>query len=95
MTIHDKIRDEKLQYDINRAAVKISTRTSSKINKYECLAGEEILPQQQHAIIKEAKFTYSPLGKALEKKSTTVEKRNEKQIQALKSLESPYLRKNA
>ena len=40
MTIDDKIRDEKLQYDINREAVKISALTG-KIGKYEHFTGEE------------------------------------------------------
>ena len=35
MTIDDKIRDEKLQYDINRKAAKISVLSSRKINKYK------------------------------------------------------------
>ena len=43
MTIDDKIIHEKLQYDINREAAKISTLSSGKIGKYEYLAGEEIL----------------------------------------------------
>ena len=44
MTIEDHIRDEKLQYDINREAAKISSLLSGKIDKYEFLTGEEILP---------------------------------------------------
>ena len=44
MTIDGKIRDEKLQYDINREAAKISALSSGKIDKYEYLRGEEILP---------------------------------------------------
>ena len=44
MTIDDKIRDEKLQYGINREAAKISALTFGKIDKYEYLTGEEILP---------------------------------------------------
>ena len=44
MTIDDKIRDEKLQYDMNREATKISALSSRKIDKYEFLTGEEILP---------------------------------------------------
>ena len=47
MTIDDKIKDKKLQYDINREAAKISTLSSEKIDKYEYLAGEEILPSDQ------------------------------------------------
>ena len=37
MTIEDQIKDEKLQYDINREAAKISALSSGKIDKYECL----------------------------------------------------------
>ena len=37
MTIEDQIRDEKLQYDINREAAKISALSSGKIVKYEYL----------------------------------------------------------
>ena len=44
MTIDDKIRDEKLRYDINREAAKISALSSDKIDKYEYLKGEEMLP---------------------------------------------------
>ena len=42
--IYDKIRDEKLQYGINREAVKISVVSSGKIDKYEYLTGKERLP---------------------------------------------------
>ena len=68
MTIDGQIRDEKLQYDINREAAKISALSSNKIGKYEYLTGEEISPYNQKQIIEQAKFTYSPLGKAFEKK---------------------------
>ena len=44
MTIEDKIRDEKLQYDIYREAAKISALSYGKIGKYEYLTGEEIVP---------------------------------------------------
>ena len=44
MNIKDQVRDEKLQYDINREAAKISALSSGKIDKYESLTGEEILP---------------------------------------------------
>ena len=67
MTIDDKIRDEKLQYDINREAAKLWALLSGKIDKYEYLIGQEILLSDQSRIIEQAKFTYSPLGKALEK----------------------------
>ena len=64
MTIEDQIRDEKLQYDINREAGKISALSSGKIDKYEYLTGEDILLSTQQQIIEQAKLTYSPLGKA-------------------------------
>ena len=66
MTIDDQIRDEKLQYDINREAAKISALSSGKTHKYEYLTGEDILPSNQQQIIEQTKFTYSPLGKLLE-----------------------------
>ena len=68
MTIEDQIRDEKLQYDINREAAKISALLSGKTDKYEYLTGEEILPTTERQIIEQAKFTYSPWGKAFFKK---------------------------
>ena len=34
MTIEDQIRDEKMQYDINKEIAKISALSSSKIDKY-------------------------------------------------------------
>ena len=73
MTIDDKVRDEKLQYNINREATKISALPSGKIDKYQYLTGKEILPSNQRQIIEKAKFTYSQLGKALEKQIKTVE----------------------
>ena len=79
MTIDHKIRDEKLQYDINREAAKLSVLSSGEIDKYEYLTGEEILPSNQRQIIEHAKFAYSPLDKALEKQT-------EKQVGTLKSL---------
>ena len=42
MTIHEKIKDEKLQFNIYRETAKILTLSSAKINKYEYLKGEEI-----------------------------------------------------
>ena len=73
MTIDEKIRDEKLQYDINREAAKISALSSNKIHKYEYVTGEEILPSINQQIIEQDRFTYSPLGKAFEKQIKTIE----------------------
>ena len=58
MTIDDQIRNEKLQFGINREAAKISALSSGKIVQYEYLTSEEILPPNQKQIIEQAKFTY-------------------------------------
>ena len=86
MTINDQIRDKKLQYDINREAAKISALSSGKIHKYEYLTGEDILPSNQQQIIEQAKFTYSPLGKAFEKQIKATEDHGQKQVKALEDL---------
>ena len=83
MTYDDNIRNGKLQYNINREAVKISALSSAKIDKYKYLTGEEILPSDQSRIIEQAKFTYSPLGKAFEKQIITIEDQGIKQIEKL------------
>ena len=94
MTINDQIRDEKLQYDINREAAKISALSSGKIHKYEYHTGEEILPSDQQQIIEQAKFTYSPLGKAFEKQTKTIKDQGQKQVDALKDLRLNKLNAN-
>ena len=81
MTIDDKIRDEKLQYHINRE--KISALSFGKIDKYGYLTGEEILPSNQRQIVEQTKFIYSPLGKTLEKQTKTIEDQRAKQIDAI------------
>ena len=50
MTNEDQIGDEKLRYGINRKAAKISALSSGKIDKYEYLTGEEILPSNKQQI---------------------------------------------
>ena len=88
MSINDQIRDEKLQYDINREATKISALSSGKIHKYEYLNGEDILLSNQQQIIEQAKYIYSPLGKAFEKQIKTTEDQGKKQVDALNTLKS-------
>ena len=83
MAIEDRINNEKLQYDINRETAKISATSSGKIDKYEYLTGEKILPSNQQQIIEQAKFTYSPLGKAFEKQIKTIEHQGKKQVKAI------------
>ena len=84
--IYLEIRVEKIQYDINRKAAKISALSSGKIHKYEYLTGEYILPSNQQQIIEQTKFTYSSLGKFFEKQIKTIEDQGKKQVDALENL---------
>ena len=85
MTIDDKIRDEKLPYDTNREAAKISPLSAGKVDKYEFLTGEEILPSDQNRIMEQAKFSYYPPGKPFtnKKQTKTNEKQRKRQIDAI------------
>ena len=88
MTIDEKIRDEKLQYDINREAAKISAFSSNKIHKCKYLTGKDILPSSNQQIIEQARFSYSPLRKAFEKQIKTIKDQEKKQADALNTLKS-------
>ena len=85
MTIHDKIRDKKLGYDINSdpAISTIPALSSCKIDKYEYLTGKEILPSDQSRMIEQAQFTYSPLGKALQQQTKITEGQGGKKTDAI------------
>ena len=58
-TIYATIRDEKLQYDVNKEATKIPALSLGEFDKYEYHTGEDVLPSDPSRIIEEAKFTYS------------------------------------
>ena len=73
MTIDDKTRNEKSQYDSNREAAKILALSSGKIDKYEFATVEEILALDQRRVIEQAKFACSR-----KTKRKTLEKRGEK-----------------
>ena len=73
MATDEKIRDEEIQYDINREATKISALSSGKIDRYEYLTGGEILASDLIRIIEQDKFTYSILGKAFENQINKIE----------------------
>ena len=86
MTIDDKIRDEKLPYDINREAAKMSALSSRKIDIYEYLRGEEILPPDQRRVVKQAKIAYSTSEKVFENQTKMIKEQGKKQVEALKAL---------
>ena len=87
MTLNDQIKNKKLQYAINRERDKISGLSSREIHLYDYLTGEDILPSNQQQIIEQAKFTYSPLGKAFRREIKTIEDQGQKQIDVLRDLE--------
>ena len=78
MTIDDKIRDEKLQYKITKKAAKLAALSSKKIDKYEYLAGDDILPSNQRQIMEQANFVYYSLGKTFEKHTKIIEMKKKK-----------------
>ena len=63
MIINEEIKDEKLQHRINTEAAKILALSSGKIDKYEFVTDEGILPFDQSRIIKQANLIFSPLQK--------------------------------
>ena len=71
MTIDDKIRNEKLQYAVNREEVKISA-SSGKTGTYEYLAGKQVLPFDQSKVIEQPNLLFPLQGK--------VQKNKEKQL---------------
>ena len=73
MTLDDKIKDEKLLYGIKREDAIIAVLSSEKIDKYEFLTGEEILPPDQRRMIERVKFAYFPLEKSSEKQTKITE----------------------
>ena len=78
MTIDDQIKDEKIKYDINGEAVKISALSSGKIDKHEYLTGEEIFPSNQKQIIEEANLLILLWEKLLKNRQKQLEIKKKK-----------------
>ena len=91
MTNDDKTKYEKVQYNINREVAKISALSSGKIDKYEYLTGEEILPSDQSKIIEQAKSTNSQLVKTFEIQIKAIEKK-EKAKFSFRTFKTYYLK---
>ena len=75
MTVDDKIRDE-------NSTTRYEQKNIKNVNKF-ILTGGEILPSDSSRVMEQTKFTYSPLGEAIEKQIKTVENHGEKQIKAI------------
>ena len=86
MTIDHQIRDEELQYDINREAAKISALSSVKL-----ISMSIFLAKKYFHLFKQAKFTDSPLEKIFWKTSKTTEDQGKKQVDILKALKPKEL----
>ena len=63
----------------NREAANISALSGGKIDEYEYLIGEEILPPDR--MIEQAKFAYPPLGKVFETQTKAIEEQIKKKLQ--------------
>ena len=83
MAVDSKIGDEKLQYDIDREAAKISALSSGKIDKCKYLTGQKVLCSNQRQVIEQAKFTNSPLGKAFKKQTRIIVEQGREQNEAI------------
>ena len=84
MAIDSKIGDEKLQYDIDREAAKISALSWGKIDKCKYLTGQKVLCSNQRQVIEQAKFTNSPFGKAFKKQTRIIVEQGREQNEAIK-----------
>ena len=97
--LHDKLKANQAQYDLDREAAKISALSSEKLDKYEYLTDEDL--GYKPGVVKQAKFEYSPLGKifnkglknedkkeGLLKKLKNIEDKNEEQLKMIKNIDS-------
>ena len=60
-----KIKQNKVQYDLNRKTAEIFALSSNNLDKYEYLTGEDL--NYKPSTVEQAKFGYSPLSKFLNK----------------------------
>ena len=91
MITDEKIRGEKLQYDINRKVAKILALSSRKIDIYEYLTFKEVLPDDVRRLIKQAKSAFSSSEKALENKTKTIKNQDKKEIKQIEGHENKLL----
>ena len=70
-----KIKQNKVQYNLDRKAAKTSLYASNNLDKYEYLTGEDL--DYKPDTVEKAKFEYSPLGKIFSKLLTKEDKKEE------------------
>ena len=90
MTIENKIKDEKLQYDINRDVTKISALSSGKIDKYETLLVRKYYPQINKKLLNKLNLLILLWEKLLKNRQKKIEDQGEKQTKTIqdKSIEN-------
>ena len=82
--LNRKIKQNELQYDLDREAAKISALSSNNLDKYELLTGEDL--GLKPSTIEQTKFEYSPLGKIFNK-GLSEEDKKEGLLKRLKNIE--------
>ena len=82
--LNDKIKANKVQYDLDREEAKISALSSGELEKYEYLTGEDL--GYKLDVIQRAKFEYSPLDKVINKGLDESDKK-EGLLKGLKNIE--------
>ena len=80
-------KDEKVQYDINRAVAKVSALLSGKIDGHEYLTSEEILLLGQNSILAQVRFNYSPFWKINLKTNKNNQRSSRKTSKVFQSLD--------
>ena len=82
--LNSKIKQNELQYDLDREAAKISALSSNNLDKYELLTGEDL--NLKPSTVEQAKFEYSPLGRIFNK-GLSEEGKKEGILKRLKAIE--------
>ena len=82
--LNRKIKQNEVQYDLDREAAKISALSSNNLDKYEYLTGEDL--GLKPSTVEKAKFEYSPLGKIFNK-GLSEEDKKEGLLKKLKNIE--------
>ena len=82
--LNRKIKQNEVQYDLDRKAAEISALYSKNLNKYEYLTGEDL--RLKPSPVEKAKFEYSPQGKIFNK-GLSVDDKKERLLKRLKNIE--------
>ena len=64
-TLHDNIEANRAQYNLDNAGAKIAAFSSSKLDQYEYLTGEDL--GYKPGVVEQTKFEYSPCGQIFNK----------------------------